>query len=127
MPKLDPSLVVYEATPDPIAKRAGHDLIRCRAQLVIGADFMIDREAFPFPIPTAYKDAPLVPDMVRHRLRQMIVAQIFADAFHHVETMAHAIRGEQRPDGDRFGAVLAAADALAWIDEVRSGFIGEPT
>lgn len=127
MPKLDPALVVYEATPDELSIRHGFNMLTCRAQLVIGADFTFDRDTFPFPIPTAYKGAPLVPDMVRHRLRQMIVAQIFAEAFHHIEAMAHAIRGEQRPDGDRFGAVLAAADALKWIDDLKTGFIGEPT
>lgn len=124
MSKLDPAFVVYEANQEMIN---GHAMLTCRAQIAIGADFAFDIDTFPFPIPTAYKGAPMVPDMVRHRLRQIIVSQIFAEAFHHIETMAHAIRGERRPDGDRFGAVLAAADALAWVDEVRSGFIGEPT
>ena len=127
MPKLDRNHVVYEATLDPEAKKRGYDVIRCYAMVTFGASRVIDRDGYPFEIPSAYKGAPLVPEHERRLLRARIIAEIYAEAFHHIETMAHAIRGEQRPNGDRFGAVLAAADALKWIDDLRAGFIGEPT
>lgn len=114
-----PEQVVYAASN--IDEREIH----CVASITVSRMMVIDRATFPDEIPSAYKGAPLVPARIRHELRLGLAAFIYAEAVKHIETMAHAIRAESLPSGDRFGAVVAAADALKWVDELRATFIGE--
>jgi hypothetical protein len=99
--------------------------IHCVASITVSRMLVIDRALYPGEIPSAYKGAPLVPAETRHQLRLGLAAFIYAEAVKHIETMAHAIRAESLPSGDRFGAVVAAADALKWVDELRATFIGD--